>query len=330
MRFHLHMQRASVWVLRARISWLMALCVAASAATGQTSERDQLIAESAMWLKSVGSVLLTYEQETTDGRGAGRRTVGFDAATGAWFVADHASGASGLTTNGSRFQLVGADDMFFATQPALGKATDGPQGDNSPPHVSSGPDGYIPIVLIANMRTTSVGLRSVERDEEGNWVISHEGRTGDPNLKRLTRVTFDAEGRPLRYHADVDPTTKREEVDFEFEIEPQSPPGLAIVKQRQISPRVLPQRLVDVQYYPVSRPELFTMESANAIATDNRIQTQVRLAQISATHLGGGAGPQPALYARTTFGRIGWPLIVTGIVVVGLGIFALFRSRIAT
>ncbi|MCL4221174.1 MAG: hypothetical protein KJZ65_07375 [Phycisphaerales bacterium] len=193
--------------------------------------------------------------------------------------------------------------------------------------MSSGPCRYIPLALIVNLRITSTGLRAIERDPDGNRVIRYEGRTADPNLKRAFSVTFDSEGNPLRSYAEADPTTKRGEESYEFEIEPQSPPGLPVVRQRQISPNVLPAKLIDVQCYPQSRPELFSIEAVEALATDARIRMQYRLAQIADSNATSDGSSERAPYVRTRLGRAGWPLIVIGVIVVGLGIIALWRSR---
>lgn len=323
---------SSTATVRIRASSRVILCMIASWFLGsvtlaQAVGRDEFLAQSEAWTAGVGCVLLTYEQQTPDGRGAGRRTIGFDAASGAWFVADHMLGASGRTADGVYFQARG--DRSISIGGDSGPVASEASPDQGPVHVSKGVSGYVPLALVVSLRNTSRSLRAIERDSDGNWVISYEGPTADPNVTRGFSVTFDAEGNPRRYYAEADPTTKRAEEAYEFEIEPESPPGLAVVRQRQGGPNVLPPKLVDLHYYFPSRPELFTMESAEAIATDNRIRTQFRLAEIAATYQGSSGSSQPAPYVRTRLSRAGWPLVVSGIIVVAIGLIALFRARMA-
>lgn len=298
------------------------------AAIAQEPDLSLLLSDLERWVGDTGSILLTYEMQTSDGRGAGRRTIGLDPQSGAWFIADHALGASGRTPDGNSFQANQSESrgiLFIGDNsgPAQSTMSSGQQAQ----HISKGVDEYLPVALLINLRESSVGLRSIKKDEQGRWIIAHEGPTADPNVKRVTFVTFGADGTPRHYHADADPSTGREEIDFDYEIEPESPPGLAIAKQRQIGLVALAPMLVNIQYYPDRRPELFTMAAAQELATDNRIRTHLRLAQLAAPNDGSINSSAAAPYVRSRLDRAGWPLIVTGIVVVGLGLFALIRSR---
>jgi len=304
-----------------------ALAAVVTSSRAQEGATDELIAQGRVWLEGAGSVLVTYEQESADGKGVGRRTIGFDPATGAWFFADYATGASGRTPDGTLYAPGPASAGIGPGAGSLPASKVSPVQES--PHVSKGIDDYIPIALIVNMRESSAGLRSVDRTDGGNWTIAHEGPTADPNTMRVTRVTFGPQGEPIRIHVDADPTTGRDEIAFEYEIEPDSPPAIAIVKQRQISPLILPPRLVDIQYYPESRPELFTMSAAESLAADNQMRTRMRLNGIAARGAVGGSEehPAPAPYAKSSLGRAAWPLVVTGIIVVGIGIVVLIRTK---
>lgn len=312
---------------RTLVRFVVVILASGHPALAQPVGRDEFLAKTGTWTEGVGCVVLTYEQGTRDGEGAGRRTIGFDAKSGAWFVADHMMGASGRTVDGLHYRAGGRDVLSIGDD--SGPIASEVVLDQGPVHISKGVCGYVPLALVTNLRNESSGLRTIVRNSDGSWSISYEGPTGDPNLKRRYTVTFDTGGKPRRYFAEGDPTTKRHEESYEFDIEPESPPGLAVVRQRQIGPTVLPPKLIDVQYYPNSRPELFTPEAAEAIAGDNRIRTRIRLAEISASQHGSG-GPSPsAPYVRTGLSRVGWPLIVSGIIVVAIGVIALFRARAA-
>ncbi len=274
---------------------------------------DELRAATSEWVSDAGSVIFTYESTHR----AGRQTIGFDPATGAWFSADHVR-VSGRTADGT---------AYFGT-PDIGKVQ--PLEDQAS-RIPVPVQDFIPLALPVALIETTASLIDITRDAESNWVIEYVTPGPDPENLPHGRMIISKEGLPLRTERDADPASGRKEVAYDYEFEPESAKPLLIAKRKTERPKSGHRKLVDVQYYNESRPDLFTIEAVEAIGIDNRMMTAMRLNEITVQGqqegYRPGDPPPPARYVQHWLTHSRWPLIVTGLIVVGIGVFVLIRAR---
>lgn len=297
--------------------WLgTVLLLTASVGQAQTTDfalLEEFRAEVKQWTAGAGSVVFS-SQPPDDSKFSGRRTSGFDPATGAWFVATH-YGASGRTADGIPYD--GTPDKVSPMED---------QALRLPAPMES----YIPMALPLMLLDSTDGLLDISKDASSNWVIDYLAFALEGAERPHAQMVFSPEGKPLRFKMDARPSAGRDAIAYDYEFEPDSREPLLITVQRSPHPRMPSINIVEVDYYPTSRPELFTTEAVLALAVDNRMRTQMRLNAVAARMSDSGSNgemPENTPYVMTRLGRAGLPLVITGIIVVGLGIMALIRSR---
>lgn len=265
------------------------------------------------WTAGAGSVIFSLEFPEKS-KLVDRRTFGFDPATGAWFSATKSS-VSGRTAEGVSYS--GTPDKVTPIE-------------TQPPPLPGPLAGRIPMALPLQLLQTTDRLVDVSKNADSDWVVEYLGFAPEGVEQPHARMMFSPEGTPLRFEMDARPQAGIDAIAHDFEFEPDSKSPLLVTVERSSPARETPRSLVEIEYYPMSRPDLFTTEVVLAIAVDNRMVTQMRRNARAA----GLPGPAPSAggtnevpYVDHRLSRAGWPLIVTGIVVVGLGVFVLIRSR---
>lgn len=165
-------------------------------------------------------------------------------------------------------------------------------------------------------------IESVERLPGGGWVVAHHlpGRDDWP----LLYSEISADGVLVRTWQD-DPNDPRER---EYEVWPDSPPGFPLSTghgRREVK---------HVEFFEEGNPSLFEAENISQIAYDNRVivQKQARAASAGFRRGEGGEWEPPAdrdvePYAGEGLGRLRWPLIVGGGVLILLAAFEIIRRR---
>lgn len=265
---------------------------------------------------TAGAVPVTFSTEPpADSKFAGRSTYGFDPTTGAWFFTDQ-SRVAGRTPDGVAYR--GDTDKVTPDQD---------QSLRLPgPLVSQ-----IPMTLPLTLLQTTDGLLDLSRDANENWVIEYSGFAGEGQAPPRVRTIFSPEGRPLRFEMEARPWAGREAIGYDYRFVPESKePLLIALREPPSNPRIEPRHFIEVEYYPSSRPELFTTDAVLAIAADNRMRSQMKLNAVAARMAGSpqaGGATEPVPYVQAPLTRAGWPLIISGIIVVAIGLIALFRAR---
>lgn len=280
-------------------------------AAGEPPLLDEFRASVRQWTAGAGSVIITTELPEESGLGD-RRTDGFDPATGAWF------GASQLRVSGQTPEGV----IYFGSPDGIAPMDD---------QTLRLAQGVVPMALPLLLLKTTEGLVDLSKDADSNWVIEYLAPAPKGIERPHARMFVSPEGRPLRYELDARPWAVIEAIAYDYEFEPESREPLLIPVGRSSSPHVPPFKLVKVEYYPASRPELFTTEAVLALAVDNRMSSQMQMNARAARSPGpararGGTSEIP--YVNHRLSRARWPLIVTGIIVVGIGIVVLIRTRV--
>lgn len=301
---------ASQWLAAFGFLWT----AAASLAAAEPPLLDEFRTSVREWTAEAGSVIFSSES-SEESRGVARTTFGFDPATGAWFSASQSSAAGrtpdGVAYSGSPDGVTPNEDQELRLPAQMG--------------------GRIPMALPLLLLETTDGLVGITKDGDTNWVIEYLGFAPEGVERPHAQMVVSPEGRPLRFEMDARPASSREAIAYNYEFVPGAKePLLITVAQPPASPRFAGRNIVEVQYFETSRPELFTTEAVLALAVDNRMRTQMRrnalAAQVSdSSQRAEPAGP--ASYVDHRLSRAGWPLIVTGVVVVGLGLVALWRTR---
>lgn len=304
---------------RARVQRAAVLLLAGAVCHAQPVEPSLLdeFRESARhWTTGVGAVFFSIEPPQ-DSKFAGRSTYGLDPATGAWFFTDQ-SRVAGRTPDGIAYRG-DADNV----------TPDQVQALRLPGPLAS----LIPMAVPLTLLQTTDGLVDLTKDAEGNWVIEYLAFALEGQTPPHAWVAFSPEGKPLRFDMDARPSAGQEAIGYDYEFVPESKEPLLIAIRPRPSGTVSPPLdTVEVEYYPQSRPDLFTIENVLAIATDNRMRTQMKLNVIAAQMPGSDqmrGATEPAPYVQTPLNRARWPLVVTGIIVVAIGLIALFRARMA-
>ena len=268
-------------------------------------------AEALMWATPTGTLVAVYESDSDDNQpGAGRTVIGYDVATEAWFHI-------------VRSRVVGVDPQgrAFAGEPHRGSvAYVEPTPDLSLLYIT----GYAPGVYRQWFLADQSRAAHVERGSDQSWRLTFAGGGPDPSNPRMAAIVFDPAGIPRTFWAAADPGTGRTQVEYDYLIDARSPSGLHLVSRSNRSS----YRLASVEHHPKGNPAIFDIESIEQIAVDNRMAIEMKL-------LAGPGNPAsgfpttPAQYEQTKIARVSWPLIMTGIAVIAIGVFAIIRARAA-
>lgn len=273
------------------------------------SSWEEFLAASATWPAPKGTIIATYESETQGG-GASRAILAFDSHTGTWFRAGVQS-VDGVIQNG--LQITGEPRRE-------GVRVADPQHPFDWPVVPYCAGTHIPL-----LRSSPEQVDWVRRGEDGSWHVGFRyARFGYTDRKDSVLV-FAEDGTPLVWQIQVPVGDTFEPTVISYDIDPRSPPGFGV------NSGIGNQRLSSLEYFPNSRPELFELAAIESVAVDNRIILDATLKRLLLERQPDLAqAGRPSQYApNNTASRMGTPLVITGIVVVAIGLFALIRTRMA-
>lgn len=294
-------------------AFALLILLANSVAVSEPPLLDEFRANVTEWTTGAGTVVFTREPTGEGARGT-RRTFGFDATTGAWFSAYESSVAL-LTPEGVYYSGT-PDEIAPSPDPA--------------PGLAGAMSRLIPMALPLRLLQTTEGLVDITRDADGNWVIDYFGFAVRDRKPPLTRTMFSPQGKPLRFEMEANPEAGQEAEAYDYEFHPDSREPLLITNDRRHHSLAPSYQLVEIQYFATSRPDLFTPEAVLQIAVDNRMWSEMRRNAFAAqsSHSSRGTDPgTPIPYVQHRLSRAGWPLIISGIIVVAIGLIALFRAR---
>lgn len=288
------------------------LAILASAQTELTGLREatwtEFEAASQTWPKPKGTILAHYEAVTDDG-GVGRFTLGYDSQTGAWFDASHHF-VRGVDVDGLQIEGPPRRESVRVAET---------QHPNDWPVVPNCAGTHLPLLI---RRPEQVDW--VRRDEDGSWYVGFRfARFGHSDRQESTLV-FSADGVPLEWHIMVPAGDSLRPTVISYSTDDRSPTGFFVAAENT------PYRLVSVEYFPQSRPDLFELKSIESIAIDNRIFVDAKSESVFRESNPTFDGATPAPYAQNNAAsRAALPLMITGVVVVAIGLFALIRMRMA-
>ncbi|MBX3322462.1 MAG: hypothetical protein KF757_05685 [Phycisphaeraceae bacterium] len=307
-------------------SCVLLACLNVAVATGFSKSESQnssfydsswheLKEASTTWGKSSGTIVATFEfsGETKNGmQGYGRMIIAYDAVTGAWFQA-------------SQQDVMGRDRMGRSFR---GEARRGSIVIDEQPVDDSGLSlsYYIPSIYTQWLLQESSRASRIERAIDQTWRVSFQRPFYGTSRTRAASIILSADGSPQRLEVAADPEMGHPVGDtISYTIDQRSPPGFAVVEK---TGGANPFRLVQIDYFPDGKTELFEVENIESMAVDNRILGEMRVTAISGEAMR-GREPASIVYEQQRVSRMSWPLIVTGIVVVVIGLFVLIRARVA-
>lgn len=278
--------------------------------TGMAESNWQALkAASASWPMPRGALLAHFEADGA--QGVGRFSVGFDSATRSWFRAGH-SQVTGVNEAG----------QFFQGEPRR-ESIEPSQTEIKVP-IGNALSTVFPRHLVLYVLESPKQVEWVRRDAEGNWHVRYRHPLFASDEERFAVLQISEQGLPLRAVWEAHSPLAPSESSVEFRIDGRSPEGFEIASEEG------PYRLVDVSHHPGGNPNLFTIASIESLAVDNRIAVENSARARLLERTPELENRQDIPYeSQTVATRASWPLIVTGIVVVGIGIFALIRTRIA-
>lgn len=297
------------------IALAMALSGISARASGTPPLLEEFRSTVRQWIADADIVIAEYESQ---GSGANYTTIGLDPRTGAWFSAS-GSHYSGKTANG-----VSYISDARTNEPIISNETE--------EKIAASLSSLIPMALPITLLHTDRGLLSLERDNEHNWVIHYEGLGPDPADLPVATLVLTAGGVPVRSSREaVVGASGSEAISRLFEFEELSSSPLLIARRPPLKSGPHPLVLTKVTQLDGHRPDLFEIETVRALSADNAAKVQMRLYEIAAKRNEGDRAPaqHEAPYAASRLNRASWPLIVTGIVVVLIGLFVLIRGRVA-
>ncbi len=261
-----------------------------------------------------GSLVAVYEPASTTSYG--RYTVGFDAASGAWFIASWKS-SIGRSPDGVSYK---SDSRGDTLQDWPGGGTVGPIAVAD----------YFPFAYLAFFREQPTAITSLSRTPSGGWVV----RYVQPGLEGMPEnvVEIDPDGLPIRRWRE-DPKDRRESV---FDYADTSPAGFPIVRGWGASPipQVTGPTLAHVEFHKSGNLALFDRVSVHSTEIDNRaiVQTrrQANIAGFSRNEDGTWNPPDRTKvkpYSGDDLRAYRWPLVLAGVTLVALAGYEIVRRR---
>lgn len=270
-------------------------------------------------LPRTGSFIAVYEP--VKAKAYGRTTIGFDAATGAWFRAGWA-GDSAAT---------GRDPQGFGFVTAARKDSGRPHEPWPPSPLPAAT--YFPSATLYYLAAHAEAIRSVQHGLDGNWVISWELPAGSAKMFPTQVLVVSADGL-LSKRWQEDPNDRREE---SFEFAPDSPSGFPILASRAAPSPAAPRggtALAHIEFFSKGNPGLFSQESVAEICYDNSVIVQMK-ERAQAAGLSGDNDPassqgSPVVsFTGRQWSRLRWPLVFSGAILVVLAMIEMYRRRSA-
>lgn len=283
-------------------------------ASGRAEDAAGLVALIERSLPTRGSVVAVFEP--TDPNRFARTTVGYDAATGAWFMATW-QGYRGRDSSGVSFQ-----GETSSIAPRVGES-----GESVPPVAIA---EYMPFVLLAYLREEPARVRSSKPQEDSSWLV--EFSMSGPADRPAWVVELNETGLPVRLYQD-DPADRRE---TRFDYDGESPPGFPIVAARSVDAHSASysRALRHVEFFPDGNPSLFAPASVAAISLDNRAITEMRRQASTAGFARNEDGTwnppdrtKVKPYSGDDLRAYRWPLVLAGLTFVALAGYEIVRRR---
>jgi len=267
------------------------------------------------WIPSHGSVIAVYQ--STNKSAVGRSVAGLDFRTGAIF---------GITVSGSQWDGYGGvtgQGEVYRGQPEVSHAKiSGKVGMMSVLGVA---DSF-PVAYLIALRDSPQSIIDVKRESAGDWVVEFDYPTGPQAIERVGTLIVSGDGRPKSLEL-LDPSTGTPRLT-EYVYSPRSPTKVAVVQGVRVDDGSFKSELVEVQFIPGGRPQMFSPEVVEKLADDQLRAIKLRSEAIQvAKAISSGRSPEPVPYAGSDLRRIRWPLVATGVVAITIGVFVLLRVR---
>ncbi len=265
-------------------------------------------------LPARGSLVAVYEPASSTSHG--RYTVGFDAESGAWFIASWKS-SIGRSPDG----------VSYKSDAKSGLIQDWPGGDTVGP---IGVADYFPFAYLAFFRERPAAITSLARTPAGGWVVNYiqPGLEGMPE----NAIEIDADGLPVRRWRE-DPKDRRES---SFDYADTFPAGFPLVRGWGASPvpQVTGPTLVHIEFHQQGNQALFDRSSVYNTEIDNRaiVETrrQANIAGFTRNEDGTWNPPDQTKvkpYSGDDLRAYRWPLVLAGVTLVVLAGFEIVRRR---
>lgn len=265
-------------------------------------------------LPSHGSIIAVFEPVEQD-RFA-RTTVGYDAASGAWFMATW-QGYRGRDPSGSAFQ-----GEAGSLTPRVETSE-----ENRPPVPLA---DYMPFVLLRYLREEPERIRSVERNADLSWLVTFS--MPGPSDRPPWILELGPDGVPIRLFQDD--SSDRRETRYEYHAE--SPQGFPVVAARSVEARSGPysRPLSHIEFFPEGNSSLFESSSVAAVCVDNRaivdMRRQASIAGFTRNEDGAWTPPDRTNvkpYSGDDLRAYRWPLVLAGLTLVALAGYEIVRRR---
>lgn len=281
---------------------------------GRSGSETGLLALIERSLPTRGSVLAVFEP--TDSNRFARTTVGYDAATGAWFMATW-QGYRGRGPSG-----VGIEGEASSTTPRVGAS----EARTPPIPIAE----YAPFVLLAYLKEEPERIRSAEMRDDSSWLVTFS--MPGPADRPPWVVELSAAGLPVRLYQD-DPADRRE---TRFDYHADSPPGFPTVATHSVDAQSAsyPRSLRHIEFFPDGNSSLFEPSSVAAVSVDNRAIVEIRRQASTAgfTRNEDGTWNPPDRtkvkpYSGDDLRAYRWPLVLAGLTFVVLAGYEIVRRR---
>ncbi|MCW5776690.1 MAG: hypothetical protein KIS87_09650 [Phycisphaeraceae bacterium] len=261
-----------------------------------------------------GSVVAVYEPASATSYG--RYTVGFDAESGAWFVASWKSSIGRAP-----------DRIAYKSDTKSGAIHEWADGAEIGP---IGVADYFPFAYLAFFMERPDSIVSLTRTESNGWIV----RYVQPGLEGMPEnaVEFNGAGLPVRRWRE-DPNDRR---DSAFNYAASFPSGFPIVQNWGLKPgsQVSGPRLVHVEFHERGNPALFERAAVHNTEIDNRAIVETRrqasIAGFTRNDDGTWNPPDQAKirpYSGDDLRSYRWPLVLAGVTLVVLAGFEIVRRR---
>lgn len=295
------LSEVATWIAVCVIAWVT---VARLGQSDEPSSVAEFMSSCDSWLPSRGSIVLSYES-TRDG-GAGRRTIGMDAQSRAWFRADSMQ-FIGVTPDGRGF--IGETEVSHARFP-----------EQNPPLGLLSVADELPQATLFYLRDQPGRIIGVSRSTAREWIVQFEAPSPAGSDARIATVTVDDSGVPVLLQVPV-PGGKERRIEYTYDDE--SVPGFLIAGDSHSM-----ARLDHMEFIADGRSEVFEPETVEGIARDNRMAVELQLEAIRRNN-SGSSPTSPQGYSGSGLRSSRWPLIGTGLVAIVVGLLVIFRTRTA-
>ncbi|MCL4742636.1 MAG: hypothetical protein KJZ54_10585 [Phycisphaerales bacterium] len=265
-------------------------------------------------LPAQGSVIAVYEPSTTGAYW--RTTIGYDAASRAWFLASWRS-VLGRDPQGAFYRSDGESALVsdWTTGASVGTLAIA---------------DFFPLASVAFLRSNPSAIVSLDRTEDDRWVA----RFVQPGLESLapTTIEIDGSGVPLRRWRE-DPSDRREIV---FGYSPESPPGFPLVSGwgSTYAAGTGGVALTHVEFHANGNPALFERSAVENTAIDNRVIVETKRQASAAGFVRNEDGTwnppdrtKVKPYSGDDLRAYRWPLVLAGLTFVALAGYEIVRRR---